>query len=289
MFDAKAYSATSSTAPLTPTTIRRRDPTERDVQIEILFCGVCHSDLHSVRDEWQSLMPTIYPIVPGHEIVGRVTEVGAGVTKFRPGDLAAVGCLVDSDRDVPAVQARPREHVPEPGLHLQRAGQPPRRRDLRRLLRAASSSTSTSCCGARANLDLAGAAPLLCAGITTYSPLRRWGVGQGHEGRRRRSRRAGSHGREVRARASVRTWSSFTTSSSKMEDASRLGADEVVVSPRRRAEMEKRAGTLRLHPRHRLGATHDVNAYLDLLAPDGNADPRRRAGETARDLRFQPD
>ena len=97
----KAYSAASATSPLASTTIARRDPTAHDVQIEILFCGVCHSDLHQVRNEWSTIMPTVYPIVPGHEIVGRVTKVGSAVTKYKAGDLAAVGCMVDSDRTCP--------------------------------------------------------------------------------------------------------------------------------------------------------------------------------------------
>src|SRR6266567_2760256 len=101
MFNAKAYSAASETSPLASTQIPRREATENDVQIEILFCGICHSDLHSVRNEWSSIMPTVYPIVPGHEIVGRVTKVGSAVKNFKPGDLAGVGCLVDSDHTCP--------------------------------------------------------------------------------------------------------------------------------------------------------------------------------------------
>jgi len=101
MIKTKAYSAAGATSRLASTRIPRRDPGERDVQIEILFCGICHSDLHSVRNEWNSVMPTTYPIVPGHEIVGRVTKVGAAARKYRPGDLVAVGCLVDSDRTCP--------------------------------------------------------------------------------------------------------------------------------------------------------------------------------------------
>jgi alcohol dehydrogenase (NADP+) len=97
-YNAKAYSAASATSLLASTAIKSRDPTDRDVQIEILFCGICHSDLHSVRNEWSEFMATIYPIVPGHEIVGRVTKVRSAVTKYKPGDLAAVGCMVDSDR-----------------------------------------------------------------------------------------------------------------------------------------------------------------------------------------------
>src|SRR5437660_806934 len=104
-YNAKAYSAASETSPLGSTKIQRRDPTDHDVQIEILFCGICHSDLHSVRNEWSEFMATNYPIVPGHEIVGRVTKVGSAVTKYKPGDLAAVGCMVDSDGTCPQCKA----------------------------------------------------------------------------------------------------------------------------------------------------------------------------------------
>src|SRR3978361_504043 len=97
MFNAKAYSTVGPTSPLAPTVIARRDPGDNDVQIEILFCGICHSDLHMARNEWSSVMATMYPCVPGHEIVGRVTKVGSSVTKFKAGDIAGVGCLVDSD------------------------------------------------------------------------------------------------------------------------------------------------------------------------------------------------
>src|SRR5258708_39656955 len=101
MYNTKAYSAASATSPLAPTTIPRRDPTERDVQIDILFCGICHSDLHAGRNEWSEFMPTVYPIVPGHEIVGRVTNAGSAVTRVKPGDLAAARCLPDSGRTLP--------------------------------------------------------------------------------------------------------------------------------------------------------------------------------------------
>src|SRR4051812_34000696 len=105
MYQTKAYSAASATSPLAFTTVTRRDPTERDVQIEILFCGICHSDLHQARNEWSKVMPTVYPCVPGHEIVGRVTRVGSAVTRFKTGELAAVGCMVNSDRTCPECQA----------------------------------------------------------------------------------------------------------------------------------------------------------------------------------------
>src|SRR5579871_5796692 len=104
MFKAKAYSAASKTSPMAPATISRRDPGEHDVEIEILYCGVCHSDLHTVRDEWNAFMPTVYPCVPGHEIVGKVAKVGTAVKKYKKGDLVGVGCLVDSDRTWPECQ-----------------------------------------------------------------------------------------------------------------------------------------------------------------------------------------
>src|SRR5205809_3903521 len=104
-YNTKAYSAASETSPLASTKINRREPTERDVQIEILFCGICHSDLHSVRNEWSEFMATVYPIVPGHEIIGRVTKVGSAVTKYKPGDVVAVGGMVDQDRTCPQFKA----------------------------------------------------------------------------------------------------------------------------------------------------------------------------------------
>src|SRR5271156_6130120 len=111
-FPAKAFAAQSATSPLGPFTLARRSPRPQDVQIEILYCGVCHSDLHQVRNEWKEVMPTVYPCVPGHEIVGRVTKVGSAVTKFKLGDLAAVGCMVDSDRTCPECKAGQEQFCP---------------------------------------------------------------------------------------------------------------------------------------------------------------------------------
>ena len=172
MYKAKAYSAASATSPLAFGTVARRDPTEHDVQIEIFFCGICHSDLHSVRNEWSEFLPTVYPIVRGHEIVGRVTKVGSSVTRYKPGDLAAVGCLVDSDSTCPRCKAGLEQFCPNmtltfnsPDKHLGGVTYGGYSDsivvDERFVLRVPS------------NLDLAGAAPLLCAGITTYSPMRR--------------------------------------------------------------------------------------------------------------------
>ena len=116
MYNARAYSVASATSPFAPTTISRREATQHDVLIEILFCCICHSDLHTARNEWSGLMPTAYPCVPGHEIVGRVTKVGAAVTKFKPGDVAAVGCMVDSDRTCPECQAGLEQFCPNMAL-----------------------------------------------------------------------------------------------------------------------------------------------------------------------------
>src|ERR1700757_78128 len=178
IYNAKAYSAASATSGLASIKINLREPTDRDVQIEILFCGICHSDLHSVRNEWSDFMATTYPIVPGHEIVGRVTKVGSAVTKYKPGDLAAVGCMVDSDGTCAQCKAGFEQFCPNmiltynsPDRHLGGVTYGGYSDsivvDERFVLRVPT------------NLNLANAAPLLCAGITTYAPMRRWGVSKG--------------------------------------------------------------------------------------------------------------
>ena len=178
MYNAKAYSAASATSQLASTTIPRRGPTEHDVQIEILFCGICHSDLHQVLNEWSGVMPTVYPIVPGHEIVGRVTKVGSEVNKYKPGDLAAVGCLVDSDRTCPQCKAGLEQFCPS--LVLTYNGPD---KYLGGVTYGGYSNSIVVdehfVLSVPGNLELAGAGPLLCAGITTYSPMRHWGVSKG--------------------------------------------------------------------------------------------------------------
>ena len=266
MYNAKAYSAASAASPLASTTIARRDPTEHDVQIEILFCGICHSDLHSVRNEWSEFMPTVYPIVPGHEIVGWVTKVGSAVARFKQGDLAAVGCMVDSDGTCPECRAGLEQFCPNLTLTF---NSPDKHVggvtyggysdsivvDQRFVLRVPS------------NLNLAGAAPLLCAGITTYSPMHRWKVGKGKKvgvvGLGGLGHMAVKFGRALGAHVVV-----FTTSPNKREDALRLGADEVVVS-RNSDEMQKHVGSFDFIL-DAVSAEHDVNAYLNLLGRDGN-------------------
>ena len=265
-YNAKAYSAASATSGLASSKIPRREPTDRDVQIEILFCGICHSDLHSVRNEWSEFMATNYPIVPGHEIVGRVTKVGSAVTKYKPGDLVAVGCMVDSDHSCPQCKAGLEQFCPNmvltfnsPDKHLGGFTYGGYTEsivvDEHFVLRVPS------------NLDPAAAAPLLCAGITTYSPMHHWGVTKG--------KKVGVVGLGGLGHMAVKFADTlgahvvvFTTSPHKKEDALRLGADEVVIS-RDANEMKKHAGTFDFIL-DAVSADHDINAYINLLGVDGN-------------------
>ncbi len=267
MKNTKAYAAASATAPLAPESILRRDPTESDVQIEILFCGVCHSDLHTVRDEWSSVMPTTYPCVPGHEIVGRVTAVGAAVTEHTEGDLVGVGCLVDSDQTCPNCQANVEQFCPDSTFTY---NSPDKHGAAPVTYGGYSESIVVDekfVLKVPGNLDPAGVAPLLCAGITTYSPIRRWGDikgkkvgivglgGLGHMG----VKFAKAFGAHVAV---------FTTSPSKKEDALRLGADEVIISTDA-AQMKQNTGSFDFIL-DTISADHDINAYLGMLALDGN-------------------
>src|SRR6266849_4821324 len=265
-YNAKAYSAGSATSPLASTKINRRDPSDRAVQIEILSCGICHSDLHSVRNEWSEFMATNYPIVPGHEIVGRVTKVGSAVTKYKPGDLAAVGCMVDSDGTCPQCKAGLEQFCPNmiltfnsPDKYLGGVTYGGYSEsivvDERFVLRVPT------------NLNLSAAAPLLCAGITTYSPMHHWGVTKGKKvgvvGLGGLGHMAVKFAHALGAHVVV-----FTTSPNKKDDAFRLGADEAVVS-RNANEMQKKAGTFDFII-DTVSADHDINAYLNLLGIDGN-------------------
>ena len=259
----RAYSATAATAALAPATISRREPGPGDVQIEILFCGVCHSDLHTVRNEWGG---TVYPCVPGHEIVGRITAVGADVTKFAVGQLAGVGCLVDSCRTCPSCQAG-LEQFCEKGFTLT-YNSPDRHLGGVTFGGYSQSVTVTQDFVLRIpdNLSLAAAAPLLCAGITTYSPLRHWKVGPGQKVGIVGLGGLGHMGVKF-ARAFGAQVVLFTTSPGKAEDAKRLGAHEVVVSTRPE-EMARHAGSFDFIL-DAVSAVHDLNAYLMLLKRDG--------------------
>src|SRR6267143_362172 len=265
-YNAKAYSAASATSGLASTKIKRRDPTDRDVQIEILFCGICHSDLHSVRNEWSEFMATNYPIVPGHEIVGRVTKVGSVVTKYKPGDLVAVGCMVDSDRTCPNCKRDLEQFCPNMTLTFNSPD-----KYLGGVTYGGYSDSIVVdehfVLRLPLNLNIAGAAPLLCAGITTYSPMRHWGVGKGKKigvvGLGGLGHMAVKFGRAFGAHVSV-----FTTSPNKKEDALRLGADEVVIS-RDANEIQKHTGSFDFIL-DAVSADHEISAYIHLPRRDGN-------------------
>jgi alcohol dehydrogenase (NADP+) len=266
MYKAKAYAVASATSTFTSTSISRRDPNEHDVQIEILFCGICHSDLHQARNEWSGMMPTVYPCVPGHEIVGRVTKVGSAVKKFKPGDLAAVGCLVDSDGTCPECKAGFEQFCPNMTLTYNF----PDKNSGGVTYGGYSDSivvTERFVLKVPTNLDPAGAAPLLCAGITTYSPIRHWGVGKG--------KKVGVVGLGGLGHMGVKFAHAFgahtvvfTTSPAKKDDALRLGADEVVIS-KNADEMAKHAGSFDFIL-DAVAADHDINAYIQMLRRDGN-------------------
>jgi uncharacterized zinc-type alcohol dehydrogenase-like protein len=262
---AKAYAAPSANSPLVPITIPRREPNPTDVEIQILFCGICHSDLHVVRNEWSSAMPTTYPIVPGHEIVGRVSRVGSSVTRHKAGDMVGVGCLVDSDGTCDNCKAGFEQFCMNavftyggPDKHLGGITQGGYSQSIVVDERFVLSIP--------ANLDPAGAAPLLCAGITTYSPLRRAGVksgmkvgvvglgGLGHMGVK--------FAKAFGAQTVV-----FTTSPKKKDDALRLGASEVIVSTNAE-EMLRHAGTFDFIL-DTVSADHDINAYMAMLKVEG--------------------
>src|SRR6202051_4364517 len=265
-YPAKAYAARNATSGLGPHTIKRRDPRPQDVQIEILYCGVCHSDLHQVRDEWHDFLATVYPCVPGHEIVGRVVRAGRAVKKFKEGDLAAVGCLVDSDRVCENCRAGLEQYCEKIPTFTYNS-------EDKVLGGVTYGGYSESIVVDEAfvlkvsdKVDLAGTAPLLCAGITTYSPLRHWKVGKGQK--------VGIVGLGGLGHMGVKFAHAFgahvvlfTTSPGKTADALRLGADEVVIS-KNEAEMQKHAGSFNFIL-DAVSAEHDLNAYLRLLKLDG--------------------
>jgi alcohol dehydrogenase (NADP+) len=256
------YGAQSASSPLTPFSFARREPLPQDVQLEILYCGVCHSDLHTVRNEWKN---TTYPVVPGHEIVGRVTAVGSEVKRFKPGDLAAVGCMVDSCRTCPNCQAGLEQYCdvgftgtynsPDKFLGGMTYGGYSKSIvvDQYFVLHVPDKG------------NLAGVAPLLCAGITTYSPLRHWKVGKGQKVGIVGLGGLGHMGLKL-AHAMSAHVVLFTTSTNKKEDALRLGADEVVVSKNQK-EMERHLLSFDFIL-DTVSAQHDMNPYLALLKRD---------------------
>jgi alcohol dehydrogenase (NADP+) len=259
----RAYAATSATTDLQPFSIERRAVGPHDVHLQILYCGVCHSDLHQVRNEWKN---TIYPCVPGHEIVGKVVEVGTAVTRFRAGDLAGVGCMVDSCRSCASCREGLEqfcERFPiltynSPDSH---SGGITYGGYSERIVVDEAFTLRIS-----DKLNLAAVAPLLCAGITTYSPLRHWKVGPGQTVGIVALGGLGHMGVKF-AHAFGAHVVLFTTSKSKVADGMRLGADEVVVTTQA-DQLSARAGTFDFIL-DTVSFQHDVNAYLRLLKRDG--------------------
>lgn len=263
MFNARAYAAQNEKSPLAPFTIQRREARDTDIQIQILFCGVCHSDLHIVRNEWGE---TKYPIVPGHEIVGRVVKAGKKVKKFKEGDLAGVGPMCDSCRECENCK----NGVEQFCLNGATFTFGSEDKVSGGITQGGYSETITvdEAFAVRVpkHLDLAGAAPLLCAGITTYSPLRFHKVGKGQKVGVIGLGGLGHMGVKL-AKAFGARVVVFTTSQSKVADAKRLGADDVVIS-KNADEMKKHAKSFHFLL-DTVSAKHDVNAYLQLLKLDG--------------------
>lgn len=258
-----AYASRSPTDTLKPFNFERRDPNARDVAIEILFCGVCHSDLHTVRNEWGGCN---YPCVPGHEIVGRVTKVGSAVTKFKVGDLAAVGCMVDSCKECPSCKEHLEQFCEKGATFTYNS---PDKHTNGVTYGGYSDSIvvdESFTLKVPTNLDLAAVAPLLCAGITTYSPIKRWGIQKGDKvgvvGLGGLGHMALKFAHAFGAKVVL-----FTTSPGKADDARRLGADDVVIS-KNPDEMNKHLGTFDFII-DAVSADHDINIYLNLLKRDG--------------------
>jgi uncharacterized zinc-type alcohol dehydrogenase-like protein len=263
MIEVRAYAAASADSPLKPFSVRRRDPGSGDVQIEILYCGVCHSDLHTARNEWGN---TIYPCVPGHEIIGRVVKAGSKVKKFREGDIAAVGCMVGSCAKCGSCKAGLEQYC-ENGNILTYNSEDPRDEGITRGGYSESIVVDESfVLRVPGNLDVVAAAPLLCAGITTYSPLRHWNVSKGMRvgivGLGGLGHMAVKFANAFGARVAL-----FTTSPNKAEDAIRLGAHEVILS-RNEDQMLKNANSFDFIL-DTVSADHDINAYLNLIKRDG--------------------
>lgn len=267
MSNARAFAAHGPTSPLEAASIPRRDVGPDDVEFDILYCGVCHSDLHAVRNEWAA-WPTVYPCVPGHEIVGKVTRVGANVKGFKPGDLAAVGCMVDSCGTCGSCREGLEQYCDKGAtVFTYNASDPHKTAPVtyggysERIVVKEKFVLNVS-----PKLNLAAVAPLLCAGITLYSPLKHWGTGPG--------RKVGIVGLGGLGHMGVKFSHAFgaqtvlfTTSPSKVEDGRRLGADEVVIS-KDPDQMNKHSRSFDLIV-NTVAASHNLDPFISLLKRDG--------------------
>jgi uncharacterized zinc-type alcohol dehydrogenase-like protein len=263
MIKVQGFAAANAQSALAPFTFERREPGPRDVQIEILYCGICHSDLHQARNDWSN---SLYPMVPGHEIVGKVVRVGSEVRKLKAGDFAGVGCMVDSCRTCSACKANLEQYCEQGATWTYNA----KERGSEQLTFGGYSEQIVVdqhfVVSVPAGVDLKGVAPLLCAGITTYSPLRHWKVGAGQKVGVIGLGGLGHMGVKF-AKALGAHVVMITTSPEKGKDAQRLGADEVLVS-RDAAAMAKHARSFDFLL-NTIPVSHDVNPYLALLKIDG--------------------
>lgn len=262
-FPIKAFGTAAPEEELKQMDIERREVLENDVEIDILYCGVCHSDLHTARNEWHG---TVYPNVPGHEIVGQITKVGSGVSKFKIGDYAAVGCMVDSCRECEHCKEGLEQYCEKGNIQTYNGAD----KHLNKQTFGGYSERvvvdQDFVLRVPENLDLAATAPLLCAGVTTWSPLKHWKIGPGQKVGIVGIGGLGHMGVKL-AKALGAYVVVITTSPSKIEDAKRLGADEVILSTDK-GQMEANANTLHF-VLDCVSAQHDVNAYLKLLKTDG--------------------
>ena len=259
----KAYAAPAVNQPLAPTTIERRDPREDDVVIDILFAGICHSDIHQVRDEWGNGQ---FPMVPGHEIVGKVSKVGPKVTRFKVGDMVGVGCMVDSCRECGECKDHQEQFCTKGSSQTYNSTEQDKKTKTYGGYSTQVVVRDSFVLKIPKNLDPAGAAPLLCAGITTYSPLKTWGVKKGD--------RVGVVGLGGLGHMAVKLAASmgahvtvFSTSQGKEADAKRLGAESFVVT-KDPANLAKVKGSFDFII-DSVSAEHDYNMYLGLLRARG--------------------
>ncbi len=263
MTTAKAYAAFDAKSPLKPHAVERRLPGPKDVAIAIDYCGVCHSDIHQARDEWGG---TMFPVVPGHEIVGHVTAVGSDVKKFKVGDVVGVGCLVDSCRTCHACKDDLEQYC-ENGFTGTYNGL---EQDKKTITYGGYSDhvvvTEDFVLRVPTNLPLNAVAPLLCAGVTTYSPLKHWKVGKGQKVGIVGLGGLGHMGVKFAAAFGAETYV-ITTSPNKREDAKKLGAKDIVVS-KDGADMAKHAGSFDFIL-STISAQYDIGTYLNLLKRDG--------------------
>ncbi|MFT3903584.1 MAG: NAD(P)-dependent alcohol dehydrogenase [Niabella sp.] len=260
----KAFGTEAPEADLKQININRREVTAKDVEIDILYCGVCHSDLHTARNEWHN---TIYPNVAGHEIVGRITKVGENVTKFKVGDLAGVGCMVDSCRECESCKEGLEQYCENGNVQTYNGHEKYLNQQTFGGYSERIVVDEDFVLHIPDNLDLAETAPLLCAGITTYSPLKHWNVGAGTKVGIVGIGGLGHMGVKL-AKAMGAYVVVITTSVAKVKDAKRLGADEIILSTDDE-QMKKNTGTLHFIL-DCVSAQHDINAYLSLLKRDGS-------------------